>query len=970
MFLFDGKGGKKKEISLRGKSKTQAAKKNTVQEARAARAARAAQRSKQTAALRIQSVYRGYSVRKALKLKLREQFLKGREQRNENQGTTPSLDEMCSWMCQFYSPERDSEPMEYLCTEVLENWPKLLAERKDAQVLLLSKKLMFTIIKGPLAQKRLLVLLTFSNVEILGQKDIVSQLCERGLLSLLANQHFNGTDAPLASKMMHRVLNQSNAETFLKLALETLTLPINSDNVRDLHEKIKQDLQLSRMLIKSIDRFKDQAPWSLTTTQTCTLLASMGNGARNHIRDFDGEDIAAYCNVIYALGKVVPNHLWLLGQGKEKEDKIGGSDDESDDNDQSQFVQMDMMQDAAHLKNLLMPLFDPVNLAHIAKSSKPRGAEEMVGYVYLLVRNVFRRESKIGILNILSNETWFLTSLWRHLDTKEQRATLENVKSGILSHKPQLVASLRIFCDVYSHSLLTLDDENFYEGTQGGLSLPEVIALSSVLKNVSVELFMTSGSYETIEFDELRMSLSKLLRQLFLLNTQREYCPSEHWLATSVCDSINSGVLRGLSTEAFLEADDTQLGLSSSNMIGKLVRILKAIPFVVPFDDRAFVLQSLNEYDKRTREPELANLFAMGNRFFEIRRTNLYEDAFDKLNDLKSGLRSRIRVQMINESGLPEAGVDGGGVFREFLSSVIKHGFDPNAGLFRESPDHRLYPNPQAMLANENAWQHFQFLGRMLGKAIYDGMLVELPLARFFLTKVLGRFPYLNDLKTLDAELHKNLMFVKNYDGDVSELELDFSVGDDGLASGTVHDLVPGGRDIAVTNANKIKYVYYMADFKLNKQIERQCRAFRRGLFDVVNKEWLVMFSPVELQQIISGADVPIDMADLRKHTVYGNGYHNEHETIEMFWKVVGSFDNKQRQNLLRFVTSCRLPPLLGFAHLVPNFGIAVGGGETERLPTASTCMNLLKLPQYTDEKTLRDKLLYAISSESGFELS
>ena len=41
-----------------------------------------------------------------------------------------------------------------------------------------------------------------------------------------------------------------------------------------------------------------------------------------------------------------------------------------------------------------------------------------------------------------------------------------------------------------------------------------------------------------------------------------------------------------------------------------------------------------------------------------------------------------------------------------------------------------------------------------------------------------------------------------------------------------------------------------------------------------------------------------------------------------------------------------------------------------ERLPTAATCMNLLKLPPYQDTRLMRDKLLYAIKAGAGFELS
>ena len=54
---------------------------------------------------------------------------------------------------------------------------------------------------------------------------------------------------------------------------------------------------------------------------------------------------------------------------------------------------------------------------------------------------------------------------------------------------------------------------------------------------------------------------------------------------------------------------------------------------------------------------------------------------------------------------------------------------------------------------------------------------------------------------------------------------------------------------------------------------------------------------------------------------------------------------------------------------LSPAFCIQPSGSE-ERLPSASTCMNLLKLPRYKDEATLREKLLYAITSGAGFELS
>ncbi|GIY21742.1 ubiquitin-protein ligase E3B [Caerostris extrusa] len=91
---------------------------------------------------------------------------------------------------------------------------------------------------------------------------------------------------------------------------------------------------------------------------------------------------------------------------------------------------------------------------------------------------------------------------------------------------------------------------------------------------------------------------------------------------------------------------------------------------------------------------------------------------------------------------------------------------------------------------------------------------------------------------------------------------------------------------------------------------------------------------------------------------------------------------------------SCSKPPLLGFAHLEPAFSIRCvevsddqDTGDTvgsvlrgfftirkkdpvNRLPTSSTCFNLLKLPNYQKKSTLREKLRYAIACNTGFELS
>ena len=79
-------------------------------------------------------------------------------------------------------------------------------------------------------------------------------------------------------------------------------------------------------------------------------------------------------------------------------------------------------------------------------------------------------------------------------------------------------------------------------------------------------------------------------------------------------------------------------------------------------------------------------------------------------------MRLKMRVVLANAAGLDEAGIDGGGLFREFLTELLKTCFDPNRGFFRLTNDQQLYPNPKVDQIHENFTPHYFFIGRMLGK--------------------------------------------------------------------------------------------------------------------------------------------------------------------------------------------------------------------------------------------------------------
>lgn len=110
---------------------------------------------------------------------------------------------------------------------------------------------------------------------------------------------------------------------------------------------------------------------------------------------------------------------------------------------------------------------------------------------------------------------------------------------------------------------------------------------------------------------------------------------------------------------------------------------------------------------------------------------------------------------------------------------------------------------------------------------------------------------------------------------------------------------------------------------------------------------------------------------------------------VRWFWEVAEELSAEQRQALLRFATSCSRPPLMGFRYLQPVFTVRLvdGGGEAggmfaavssmfrnrpdrSKLPTASTCFNMLKIPRYRSKAVLRQKLLVAINAKTGFNLT
>lgn len=559
------------------------------------------------------------------------------------------------------------------------------------------------------------------------------------------------------------------------------------------------------------------------------------------------------------------------------------------------------------------------------------------------------------------------------------------------------------------------------------LMIEEVMGLAALVRNLAFALFWyldvspIAPSLRSLDdtrlvpglsmsFITLRDLSTRLLQQIHARDARTRFTNEDFWLMTDEMDidSFVQSVMLEENKLAEEEADahmhtgaisrleddeDENDGHNFAPVVPRIARPFKRhvsarklafisprlgtlnnLPFVIPFTTRIQIFRAFIYKD--AARLQLDRTAFTRRRTATVRRNHVAEDGMAQLNGLGSALKQRIEIIFMDQWGMQEAGIDGGGVFKEFLTSLIRESFDTDRGLWKATDQQELYPNPSSYARQSEQLQWYSFLGRVLGKALYEGILVDVRFASFFLSKWLGRrqgMGHLDDLaslKSLDPELYRGLIYLKNYAGDVeTDLSLNFTVTDEEFGERKVTELIPNGVNVSVTNKNRLSYIYMVARYRLDAQIRAQSTAFFVGLSELIDPRWLRIFDQAELQRLIKGSEEPIDINDLRSNTVYSD-YHEKDLAVQYFWQALESFDQPTRAALLKFVTSCPSPPLLGFSQLNPKFCIRLSSEDARRLPTSSTCVNLLKLPRYGSLEQCRDKLLTAIRSSAGFDLS
>jgi len=437
-------------------------------------------------------------------------------------------------------------------------------------------------------------------------------------------------------------------------------------------------------------------------------------------------------------------------------------------------------------------------------------------------------------------------------------------------------------------------------------------------------------------------------------------------------------------------------------------------PFLFPFATRYNFLQSTSfgyarlilkwqsqqsrSQDTSRRDDGVGFLGRLQRQKVRISRQHILESAV-KVFELYGSSSSILEVEYFEEVGT------GLGPTLEFYSLVSKEfarkdlkiwrDADPTlSGLYVHHPL-GLFPAPLhgSTIANDGGQKRthiFRVIGQFVAKAMLDSRIIDLSLNKIFLKLVLGEDVPLtiDSLRRVDPDLATSLAHIQSYavtksqneklrkklamveDVNVEDLALDFTI------PGYDIELIPGGRDVSVTSENVEQYIHDVIDAIIGKGAHLQAKAFREGFSKVFPISDLQAFTSDELVMLFGNADEDWSLETLSEAVKADHGFNVESRAIRDLLEVMSEYDASTKRSFLQFITGSPKLPIGGFRGLNPPLTVVRKPHEApltadDYLPSVMTCVNYLKLPEYSSKAVMREKLGVAMKEGVGsFHLS
>ncbi|KAG7379926.1 hypothetical protein PHYPSEUDO_007984 [Phytophthora pseudosyringae] len=354
-----------------------------------------------------------------------------------------------------------------------------------------------------------------------------------------------------------------------------------------------------------------------------------------------------------------------------------------------------------------------------------------------------------------------------------------------------------------------------------------------------------------------------------------------------------------------------------------------------------------------------------------VHRDYMLEESMDHMYCIQpKNLRSFMRINFLDESG-----VDAGGVHREWFMLVNELLSSPTLRLFTctNKADQSYFLNPQSRAeVSEDHLSYYFATGRLIGRALLEGGIWGFHLALPLLKVILGVPVTFADMEYLDPETYRSLRWLMDNDG-VDDLGLDFSLTEQvNESEKVVVDLIPNGRNVAVTDANKREYLDRRFRYVLFESVADQMHAFLKGLYEVIPREMLLTFDPEEFDYLLCGSP-EIDVTDWETHTIMSPNLEGASVT-RWFWEIVRQMPNEYRRRLLLFATGSACVPLSGFRGLTSYdgrlcpFNLKGVSYKTTQYISSHACFNRLDLPLYHSKKELKTMLYATLDTDlTGF---
>ncbi|KAK4990001.1 Ubiquitin fusion degradation protein 4 [Elasticomyces elasticus] len=455
--------------------------------------------------------------------------------------------------------------------------------------------------------------------------------------------------------------------------------------------------------------------------------------------------------------------------------------------------------------------------------------------------------------------------------------------------------------------------------------------------------------------------------------------------------------------------------------------LARLYPFLFPFETRHLFLQSTsfgysrsmarwqnaqstNDSRPSRRHEERPYMGRSIRQKVRISRSRILESAI-KVMELYGSASAVLEVEYFEEVGT------GLGPTLEFYSTVSREFCKKKMKMWRENETsskdefafgkHGLFPAPmsekQANSENGKRVLHlFKMLGKFVARSMLDSRIIDVSLNPTFFRigdGSLDVLPSLGAVAAVDEDLAKSLKLLKHFAGahrriaedprltpvqkvhkqsaiefagaKIEDIGLDFT-----LPGYPSIELQPNGANIHVTIDNVGVYVEKVIEITLGSGVQRQVDAFRHGFSSVFPYSALKAFTPDELVMLFGRVDEDWSLETLMDSIKADHGFNLDSRSVRNLLQTMSELQPSVRREFLQFVTGSPKLPIGGFKALTPMFTVVCKPSEPpytsdDYLPSVMTCVNYLKMPDYSSLEVLKRKLGVAIREGQGaFHLS